>query len=96
MNYISKFREAVQSKYFDLKLKAITKVVGNNELLRLELIKKIIGKDPVVMNITITSDIVDYNKLNRNSRTIFLNNTVKHVSDKQSFVYNPYNTTYVN
>ena len=43
------------------------------------------------MNIHITSDIVDYNKLNRNRRTIFVNNTVKHVSDKQSFVLNPYN-----
>ena len=63
--------------------------------MRLELIKKLVDKDPVVSNITITSDIVDYNKLNRNSRTIFVNNKVKHVSDKQSFVLNPYNTTYV-
>ena len=93
--YISKFNKSVLSKYFDFKLKLLTKVVGSDKLLRLELIKRLVDKDPVVMNIHITSDIVEYNKLNRNSRTIFVNNTVKHVNDKQSFVLNPYNTTYV-
>lgn len=96
MNYsLSTFKKSVQDKYFDFKLRLLNKAVGTDELMRLELIKMLVDKDPVVMNITITSDIVDYNKLNRNSRTIFVNNNVKHVSDKQSFVLNPHNTTYV-
>lgn len=96
MNYrINEFKNSVLSKYFNFKVSLLTRLVGNDELLRLELIKKIVGKDPVVMNIHITSDIVDYNKLNRNRRTIFVNNTVKHVSDKQSFVLNPYNVKVV-
>jgi hypothetical protein len=96
MNYsFTKFKELLQTKCFNIKLKVLNKVVCNDEVLKLELIKKLVGKDPVVMNIHITSDIVDYNKLNRNTKTIFVNNTVKHVSSKQSFVLNPYNTTYV-
>ena len=78
--YLEYFKNFVISKYLEY---------------RVLLIKKIVGKDPVVMNIHITSDIVDYNKLNRNRRTIFVNNTVKHVSDKQSFVLNPYNVKVV-
>lgn len=79
-SYNKEFRSFVLHKYLSF---------------RYFLLRKLVGKDPVVMNIHITSDIVDYNKLNRNRRTIFVNNTVKHVSDKQSFVLNPYNVKVV-
>ena len=78
--YLEYFKNFVISKYLEY---------------RVLLIKKIVGKDPVVMNITITSDIVDFNKLNNNPRSIFCDNIVKSVSDKQSFVFSPNNTTYV-
>ena len=70
--YVEEFRSLVLSKYLDL---------------RFFLIKKIVGKDPVIMNIHVTSDIIKFNKLERNKRVVFHNNTVKTVSDRQSFVY---------
>lgn len=57
--------------------------------MRFKLVKFIVGKDPVVMNITVTSDIIQYNKLRHNPRTIFHGNIVKHVSSRQSFVLSP-------
>lgn len=79
-NYNKEFRSFVLNKYLDF---------------RYFLLKKLVGKDPVVMNIHITSDIVSYNKLDRNLRVVFHNNTVKQVSSRQSFVYSPHNTTVV-
>lgn len=61
--------------------------------LRFKLIKYLVGNTKVVMNITVTSDIVDYNKLTSPS-SIFYGNLVKTVSSRQSFVYNPSNTVY--
>lgn len=60
---------------------------------RRALVTWIMGNDPIVMNITVTSDIVEYNKLDTNERAIFAGNMVKKVSDKTSFVYNPNATT---
>ena len=47
------------------------------------------------MNVYITSDIVSFNKLDRNERVIFWGNTVKTVSSRQSFVFSPNNTKVV-
>ncbi len=58
---------------------------------RLSIITWLMGNDPAIMNITVTSDIVKYNKLDSNHRAVFEGNMVKYVSDKQSFVYNPNN-----
>lgn len=64
-----------------------------NEFLqfRAKFIEWLVGNDPVIMNITVTSDIIKYNKLEQNNRSILIGNMVKNVSDKQSFVYNPHN-----
>ncbi|MBV5346665.1 hypothetical protein JZU46_00310 [bacterium] len=61
--------------------------------LRFKLIKFLVGKDPVIMNLTITSDIVSYNKLDSNPRAIFIGNRVKSVCSRQSFVLNPNSDT---
>lgn len=58
---------------------------------RRNLIEMLMGRDPIIMNITVTSDIIEYNKLNSNHRSILIGNMIKNVSDKQSFVYNPHN-----
>lgn len=79
-NYNKDFRRFLLTKYLAFRYFLLTKLVG---------------KDPVVMNIHITSDIVCYNKLFRNVRTVFHNNTVKQVSSRQSFVYNPNNSKHV-
>jgi len=56
---------------------------------RIYLIKKLIGKKfKVVSNITITSDIIKYNK----GLDIKIFVKVKQVSDTMSFVYSPSNT----
>ncbi len=61
--------------------------------IRMFLIMKLIGKKfKVASNITITSDIVEYNKGLDITRGLF----IKKVSDRQSFVYNPSNTNYIN
>lgn len=65
-------------------------------LLRKTLVTWLIGNDPVIMNITVTSDIIVYNKLESNHRSLVIGNKVKTVSSRTSFVYNPSNTTYVN
>jgi len=51
----------------------------------------LMGNDPAIMNITVTSDIIQYNDMHTNNRAVLEGNMVKSVSDKQSFVYNPYN-----
>jgi hypothetical protein len=51
----------------------------------------IMGNDPAIFNITVTSDIIKYNKLEGNPRSLLVGNMIKSVSDKQSFVYNPHN-----
>jgi hypothetical protein len=58
---------------------------------RRNLISMLMGRDPIIMNVTLTSDIIKYNKLNSNHRCILEGNMIKNVSDKQSFVYNPHN-----
>jgi len=58
---------------------------------RRSVIDWLMGKDPAIINITVTSDIIKYNKLDRNHRALMIGNMVKYVSDKQSFVYNPHN-----
>jgi hypothetical protein len=66
------------------------KPVLNN--IRIYLIKKLIGKKfKVVSNITITSDIIKYNK----GLDIDIFVKVKKVSDTMSFIYNPTNTTHI-
>jgi len=61
--------------------------------IRLYLIEKLIGQRyKVVSNVTITSDIIQYNK----GFNLMCNAKVKKVSDSQSFVYNPNTVTYVN
>ena len=62
---------------------------------RFYLIKKLIGTDPVIMNITVTDDIISYNKIYQNYRSIMVNNRIKHVSSRQSFVLQPSVTTHV-
>lgn len=51
----------------------------------------LMGNDPAIFNITVTSDIIKYNELDRNHRALLVGNMIKNVSDKQSFVYNPHN-----
>lgn len=76
---------------------AFLKELWNKKYLeyRLKLVKELVGKDPVIMNVHITSDIVSFNKLDRNERVIFWGNTVKTVSSRQSFVFSPNNTKVV-
>lgn len=62
---------------------------------RNRLVTLLVGNDPVIMNITVTSDILDYNKLETNQRAILMGNMVKTVSERTSFVYSPSNTTKV-
>lgn len=78
--FLEETKEFLNYKYLDLRFK---------------LIKFLVKKDPVVMNIYITSDIIKFNKLDRNRRVIFSDNTIKHVSDRQSFVYDG-KTTHIN
>lgn len=53
--------------------------------LRLYLVKKLVSKEiTVISNITITSDIVEYN-----TNVELVNVIVKKVSDRQSFVCSP-------
>ena len=61
---------------------------------RRRLVTWIMGKDPVIMNVTLTSDIIEYNKLDYNPRCIMEGNIVKRVSEQTSFIYGPSNTTY--
>lgn len=63
--------------------------------LRNYLIKKLVGTSPVLMNLTVTSDILQYNKI-PSSNSFTHNLKVRSVSSRQSFVYSPSNTTYVN
>ena len=78
--------------YYELKMYLNYKYLD----FRFYLVKKLIGKDPAIMNITITDDIIKYNKLYSNPRTIMVNTVIKHVSDRQSFVFQPSRTNYVN
>jgi len=61
---------------------------------RAYVVKKIVGNDPVIMNITITNDILKYNKIGTERHPILHGLQIKNVSDRQSFVYNPCNTIY--
>ena len=51
----------------------------------------LMGNDPAILNITVTSDIIKYNALEYNERAVMAGNMIKSVSDRQSFVYNPHN-----
>lgn len=60
--------------------------------IRLFLIELLIGRDlKVISNITVTSDIIQYN----NGVDLMIGGSIKYVSDRQSFVYNPSDTIYV-
>lgn len=58
-----------------------------------DIVSELVDKKPVVMNITVTSDIVEYNELE--SSEFFRDNKIRNVSGKQSFVYSPSNVFYV-
>lgn len=55
---------------------------------RNKLIVKLVGRHTKVMiNVHVTSDVIKYNKFDFPKGDIVLNNTVKSVSSRQSFVY---------
>lgn len=60
--------------------------------LRLFLIEMLVGRDlKVISNMTVTSDIIQQN----NGVHLMVGGIIKYVSDRQSFVYDPSNTTCV-